>query len=152
MRRPRRRCRDSAASPSPSVVMCTAGLHRADPQAAGRHDVGAEAVTGARRDARERDRHGRGQVAFFHAHRAEVHAGAGIDKGPGLELAVRDRVAYVHLVGARRDVPVDSAHVVLPGHVGPRVRDVGARTRHQPQVVPVQQPVDPTADDQLQPP
>ena len=51
--------------------------------------------------------------------------------------------------GAGGDRPVHPAHVVA-GLVGPRLTRLAARAGHEPEVVALQQPVEPAADGQLQ--
>ena len=54
-------------------------------------------------------------------------------------------------LGARGHRPVHPPDVVA-GVVRPRVTGLRARTGHQPEVVALQQPVEPAADGQLEPP
>jgi hypothetical protein len=76
--------------------------------------------------------------------RAEVDASRQVEHEPGVELPVLGELAHVGTLQARRDVPVDVAHVVVQlvfaqvGQVQPGAAEQGA-------VVPLQQPVE-TAD------
>jgi hypothetical protein len=125
--------------------------HGARPYAGRPEDVGTEPIAAALCQPPDGNRGGRGQVALLHGRRAEVHTRRGVDERPGLQLTVGDDVTDVHLGGAGRDVPVDVSGVVLAGDVGAGVGGLAPRPGQQPQMVAVEETVDPVEDEQLQP-
>src|SRR6266545_2737347 len=129
-----------------------AGAGREAPHPAGMRDVRAEAVAAVRGQEADRgDRRGR-QVALLRVGGAEVHAAAGVDQRPRLQLSVGDQVAHVRHGGAGGDVPVHPPDVVLAGAVGAGLGHLAARSGQQSQVVAVEEPVDAPGHPQLQPP
>ena len=121
-------------------TVCSPGAdHHPDPVAAPRRQV---------RDGRQR---GDGEVALLAGGRAEVQAGRQVHDHPGLQLPVRHRLPHVRQGRAGGDGPVHPAHVVA-GLVDPRLPRLAARPGHQPEVVALQQPVEPAAHGQLQRP
>ena len=81
-----------------------------------------------------------GHVALALLTRAEIDRGAQVQQEPGGHLAVFGEHAHVRRLHARRDVPVDVAHVVVV-LVFAQVRQVQAGAAHQRAVVALQQAV-----------
>ncbi len=73
---------------------------------------GAEAVLVARRQESDAGRRGNGDLGLVVGGGAELHRRRHVDDEPGGQVPVGDLLANVCLAGARRDVPVDAAHVV----------------------------------------
>ena len=130
-RAPGRRGPGSAPSCSPG------GDERADPVAAAPREV---------RDGGER---GDGEVALLAGGGAEVEAGRQVHHHPRLQLAVGHGLAHVRLGGAGGDRPVHAPHVVA-GLVGAGLARLGARAGDEPEVVALQQPVQPDPHRQLE--
>ena len=116
-----------------------------------RRDDGAEPVAAVHGEVADGGEPGDGQVALLAVGGAEVEARREVDDRPRLQLAVGDRLAHVRHLGARGHRPVHPPDVVARV-VGARVAGLRAGARDQAEVVALQQPVQPPADGQLQPP
>ena len=108
---------------------------------------GTHAIAPARQQAGQRghevDQHA--ALLALRLHAAEVHRRAEVQQEPGRDLAVLEVLAHVRRVHARRDVPVDVAHVVA-GLVLAQVREVHAVAVEQRAVVALEQAVQPADD------
>ena len=112
-------------------------------------DERADPVAAAPREVRDGGERGDGEVALLARGGAEVEAGREVDEHPRLQLAVGDGLAHVRLGGAGGDRPVDAPHVVA-GLVGAGLAGLGARAGDEPEVVALQQPVQPDPHRQLE--
>jgi hypothetical protein len=74
----------------------------------------------------DRDGHAFGHIRLPPVSGAELHRDRRVEHEPRDEHALREIDAHMRLAGARRDVPVDPAHVVA-GDVGTHHRELGAR-------------------------
>ena len=145
-RRPRRRD-DGAQQPLGGQP---AGHRRVAVDPLPGRDDGAEPVAAVHGEVADGGEAGDGEVALLAVGGAEVEAGRQVDHRPRLQLAVGDRLAHVRHLGARGDRPVHPPDVVARV-VRARVAGLRAGARHQPEVVALQQPVQPPADGELEP-
>jgi hypothetical protein len=117
---------------------------------AGAVQHGADAVAVAREQARQHGHEFGRDVALAQLARAEVDRGAQVHQEPGRHLAVFGEHAHVRHLHARRDVPVDVAHVVVQ-LVFAQVGQVEPGAAQQRAVVALQQAVEPADDLPLEP-
>ena len=108
-----------------------------------------EPVAAAGRRVPDRDRDALRDVRLAPVARAERHRRRRVDHEPRDEHALGELDADVRLARARRDVPLDPAHVVAR-LVGAHLPQLAADARERRAVVAGEQPVDAPADRQLE--
>ena len=103
-------------------------------------------------DVTERQSGALGDVGLAAVRGAERHRHRGVEDDPADEHPLCELHADVRLPRPRGDVPVDVADVVLAGHVGAHLSQLGAAAEHMRTVVAREQPFDATHDGKVERP
>ncbi len=129
------------------VGAAAAGRDPGDARAGREH--GTDAVAAALAQVGDRRGGGDDQIPLLATGGAEVQRGRQVGDDPGLQLTVGDGLPDVRLGGAGGHRPVHPPDVV-PRVVRPGVARFRPRSRHQTEVVALQQAVQPAADGELE--